>query len=619
MASKNHPVRIQLKAIDQATKNVQALKREFRSISVPVRRINNQFKALQGELKGITTLGEKAGKALKSIGKGLTIGATLPIATAAVLSVKKFGDLEQAAINVRKTTGLALSEINGFVDDISRRAPLTQEALFEIAGAAGQLGVKGVRNIAIFTETMAKLERASDVAGEEGAKAVVRLLNVSGDGIGKIQQFSSALVDLGNNAAASESEILEMATRVGLATSQFKLGSKNILGIATAMKNVGIQAEAGGTVIGKTFLQIEAAILKGGKPLKALERITGQSRAQLKKTFETDATSVFVSFINGLARLKNEGVATSIALDKFGLVGDRINAVIPTMVEGSKDLSGMLNRSAKAFQENVAVENEFAEQAKGFNAAMTKVENVLTRIQKKVGAALAPAVLKLGSLFERLEKFLDNNPGFGKFLIWAAAVTAVLGPLLVGLGFVMTGLAGLAPLLALVASSFSFVAPIVLAVTSGFGAFMGIVTSVGSAIAGFISLPVVAVVGAIAGVALVMWKNWDKVKEVFQAILDLDFVKAMQGIGAIGSNTWNGIKSFFGFGGQAKTGPSLGAPVGASTVLRETVMIQKQQKEVRAVVDFGNVPFFAKVRSDGFDEASVGFNRGQMMSHAGAR
>ena len=93
---------------------------------------------------------------------------------------------------------------------------------------------------------MAKLGRASDVAGEDGAKSIARILTVTGDGIGKVERFSSALVDLGNNAAAGEQEILEVATRVAGQIGRFDVASAKVLGIATALRSLGKRAESAG-------------------------------------------------------------------------------------------------------------------------------------------------------------------------------------------------------------------------------------------------------------------------------------------------------------------------------------------------------------------------------------
>ena len=191
----------------------------------------------------------------------------------------------------------------------------------EVATAAGQLGIKGSANITKFTETFSKLEIASDVAGQEGAKAIARILNVTGEGVGTIDKFASSLVDLGNNSAAGEAEILNMATRIGTSTARFNLGSANVLGISTAMKSMGLQAESSGSVVGRSFNAISKAIQRGGLPLKQLQAITQKSGEELRVQFKENSTKVFADFIKGLARLEGKGKDFSRAMENMGLSG----------------------------------------------------------------------------------------------------------------------------------------------------------------------------------------------------------------------------------------------------------------------------------------------------------
>ena len=55
--------------------------------------------------------------------------------------------------------------------------------------------------------------------------------------------FGSAIVSLGNNFKASESEILHNATRIRQSTAAYDIASTEILAIATATKEAGIRAE----------------------------------------------------------------------------------------------------------------------------------------------------------------------------------------------------------------------------------------------------------------------------------------------------------------------------------------------------------------------------------------
>ena len=206
--------------------------------------------------RDITTIGKSAGTATKSISnmaKGLAaIGAGLAIKS--VLS--QFSNFEQRLIGIGKTTGIAGKELAGLgkeIQSMARDLPVATNRLLDIGQSAGQLGIKGRDNILKFVETVGRIGLATDLAGDVAATAFARILTVTGQSQKNVDRLAASLVQLGNNFAATESEIAHVATRVGQATSQFNLNTAAVLGISTALKALGVRAELGGSVVGRAL------------------------------------------------------------------------------------------------------------------------------------------------------------------------------------------------------------------------------------------------------------------------------------------------------------------------------------------------------------------------------
>lgn len=71
---------------------------------------------------------------------------------------------------------------------------------------------------------------------------------------GEYQNLGSAIVDLGNNYATTEQDIVNMATRLAATATTAGISEQGILALSTALSSVGIEAEAGGTAM-STFIK----------------------------------------------------------------------------------------------------------------------------------------------------------------------------------------------------------------------------------------------------------------------------------------------------------------------------------------------------------------------------
>jgi hypothetical protein len=60
-----------------------------------------------------------------------------------------------------------------------------------------------------------------------------------------VRNFASSLVELGNNSAGTEEEILSLSLRLASAASQAGMSESAILGISAALVTTGVRAEMG--------------------------------------------------------------------------------------------------------------------------------------------------------------------------------------------------------------------------------------------------------------------------------------------------------------------------------------------------------------------------------------
>jgi TP901 family phage tail tape measure protein len=333
------------------------------------------------------------------------LGASLGAAFSIKKVVQAVANYETALVGVVKTTGLAGKELTKFEEDMSaftRRFAIGKTELLELAQAAGQLGVE-TKDLAKFTKIMAEMAKASDVAGEEGAKAIARLLTVTQEGVGVADNFTSALVGLGNSAKASESEILEMSTRVAQATAVFNVSSVDVLGISTALKELGARSESAGSSVGRAMIAINASIQAGGKEAAEMARVMGVSVEQLAADFKDNAFNTFLTFLD---RLGEQGTSATETLKKFKIAGAQNTAVLLTLAGNMDIVRAKLGQSSDMWTENTARVNEASIANETSASKFQILKNNISEVGIQIGLKLLPAIK---SILTEINFVLDES------------------------------------------------------------------------------------------------------------------------------------------------------------------------------------------------------------------
>ena len=346
---------------------------------------------------------------IQRVAAGLLIGGGVfeALRRGAARSIRSFSAVENGLVGVAKTADLTRTEVAQLDRELSDlsldpRVGLARPQLLEIAQAAGQLGVKGVDNLTRFTATIAKLQGATDLVGAEGATSIARILNVTGEGIERVDVFGSVITRLGNNFAATESEITHSATRIATATARYPVSAAEAAALGAALKALGIEAELGGTAVGRGFGAIDAALREGGEGARRLAAITGRSLDELRKAFAEDAVGVFREFVEALGRINESGGDVAGVLEELGIDGERAIAVYGTLATQATELGRALDTANDEVERNTALNEEALRAAGTFSRQMQLVTNEIDLQAAEFGGVLAPALLAAAQNWQAL-------------------------------------------------------------------------------------------------------------------------------------------------------------------------------------------------------------------------
>ena len=285
------------------------------------------------KLKGLSS-------AFRTTGSTLTKGVTIPllgIGTAAVASSTTF---ESAFAGVRKTvdaTEEQFKSIKSGIEDLSTVTASSAEDIAEVAENAGQLGVRA-EDILKFTETMIRLGDSTNIAASDAATALAQLFNITGESIDNVDKFGSTIVELGNNAATTENDIMNFSSRIAGSASQVGFTSQQILALSTSLASVGLNAEAGGTAISTVISNIDKAVATNADSLETWANTVGMSIDEFKDAWETDAYGALQKVIEGMGDASRGGENLNILLEDLGITGIRTSDTMKRLSGASDDM-----------------------------------------------------------------------------------------------------------------------------------------------------------------------------------------------------------------------------------------------------------------------------------------
>lgn len=470
--------------------------------------------------KQMQDVGEKmktAGEKISDVGGSLTKKLTLPLAGAGTLMVKSAIDFESAFAGVKKTvdaTDEQFAALEKGIRDMSKQLPSSASDIAAVAEAAGQLGIE-TDNILSFSKTMIDLGESTNLGSEEAATQLARFANITRMSQKDFDKLGSSIVDLGNNFATTEAEIVALGLRLAGTGSLVGLTETDIMGLSTAMSSVGISAEAGGSAMSKVMQKINSAVADGAAASADFAEVAGMSAEDFVKAWENKPIDALTEFVRGLGNVKDEGGNVTGVLAELGIKGLRETDVLQRLAGNADLLSDAVKTSGNAWEENTALTNEANQRYATLESKLQMAKNTLNDVAVTIGEKLMPfvekAIVKVQEFAEWFSTLDDKTIETG---IKIAAFVAAAGPLLLVIGKVVSAGGTLVGGIGKLITHATALSAKLAATGSSLSAIVGTIAGVA------------AIVGVLAAAFMALWKNNDKFRENI-------------------TNTWNNIKETF--------------------------------------------------------------------------
>jgi TP901 family phage tail tape measure protein len=370
---------------------------EFRKLDGVIDNHNQKLRGTAGIWGSIKTEVKQFGAmAIAYLGAGQVISGIDNL-------IGRTAKLEDTYADVAKTTGLTIEQVKELNKEFSKiDTRSSRDELNSLAEIAGKLGISSQAEIVKFVESADKINVAlsKDLGGDiEGTvKSLGKLSELFGGkfefGIGEdLNKIGSAINSVGAASTASEQFLVNFSSRLGGIAPQAGLSLPAVLGIGSALDQLGQQAETSSTV----FTQL---LPKMFTDTKLFADIAGKGVKEFSDLLKKDSNEALLLFLDGLQ--KNQGGLEELShnLDGIGIEGSKAIGVLGALSNNTELLRKEQNLANKAYEEGTSLTEEFSIKNSTLGA-------VLDKLSKKISSAFVSG--ELNDALKSMAYWVDQN------------------------------------------------------------------------------------------------------------------------------------------------------------------------------------------------------------------
>lgn len=347
---------------------------------------------------------------------------------------------ERDFANVVRTSGLDIDRDSDRIRtlrqnfmDLASTIPIAFSELAEIGTLGGQLGINAGQ-LSAFTEAVAQLAATSDLSADAAATAFGRLNALLPDVQGNFVGLGSAILAVGTNSVATESEIANTSTQISAMGSFAGLAAADVIGLSGALASVGVKPELARGTITRVFTLMSRAVANGGAELENFARISGVTADEFRRTWGTpEFGDVLLKFMRGIYEEGGNAVA---ALQELGITSVRdvpallrVSSAMSSTGEAAGLLTQTFEDARRGFADGTELQRQYSIIAGTVAAKIQLVGNNLQNLFTEIGdggGVLGGAIDLFNDLLRTLTDIAANPVG-GTFLNIGLILTGVIG------------------------------------------------------------------------------------------------------------------------------------------------------------------------------------------------
>ena len=470
---------------------------------------------------------ERMGKANDMAKKGLMIAGAG--AAALAVPVKLSIDFESAMADVKKVvdfdTPQQFKQMENDIISMSKRLPMAAKDIAAIYAAGGQSGI-AKNELTQFAETAVKMGVAFDITAEESGQAMAEMRTAFKMSQSEVTKLADKINYLGNNTPAAAKGIMDIVQRIGPLGEVGGFASGSIAALGATIRGMGVAEEVAATGIKNMML----ALVAGESATKGQHNAyieLGMDAKKVAQDMQKDAEGTTLSVLKAISKMDKYKQAAMLK-ELFG--SESLGSISP-LLTNMKALEDNLGKVADKQKYAGSMEKEYAARAATTANNIQLAKNAMAALGITIGNVLLPGVNSMigsfNTVMSKVQAWAQANPALAatltKIAVGAIAIVGGLSALSIG------AIAIFGPMM-MVARGFGVVA------LAAKGMSMALLTN-----------PITWIVLAIAGAALLIYKNWAPISAFFVGIwntIKTAFNGGITGISALIIN-WSPIGLFY--------------------------------------------------------------------------
>lgn len=393
--------------------------------------INASLGALGRNMNTLAASVTAAGRSMQATGKLMTASITLPVVLMGVSILKTVAQFEQGMNRVQVLTGATASQMQNMEKIARQLGATTAFTATDAARAMGFMAQAGLEANTIMSALPATLNLAA-AAGLDMARAADVVTNIMA-GFGKssseLNSVVNILVATFTSSNVNLNQLAEAMKLAGPVAKGFGLSIEETAAALGIMGNAGFQGSLGGTALRNSMIRLASPTKENAKTMEELGiKIMG-------------ADGQMVSFVNIMKQFENSLATPAQKLEIFGTRAG------PAMVAALEAGSGAVEKLMAKIKASGEIARRAAEvEMKGLAGAWKGLVSAAQELQLVLGDSGMKKWFNdiVRSAAEVVRGLATLDKGLLLNVAKWAAMAAVLGPVILLVGFFVTMVGSLA-------------------------------------------------------------------------------------------------------------------------------------------------------------------------------